>query len=163
MSALSLYSDEYYSHFLVELAILGFFTSLGQWILLHKKLRNAWLWVLATTLGFIFGYDSYRFILPVYEIYILLYPISIGLFVGIFQSLVIRRNIKISLQWIVVSVVSWNFAFQIVLPFIHMKTDGFVMGAVTGFVIGAISGLFVDFIPTEVEKAKLSIAPGEAS
>ena len=162
VSILSLYSDESYFLFLAELAILGFFTGFGQWYFLRTSLRNAWLWILATTLGFILGYDAYGFMLP-HEIYILLSPVSIGLFVGIFRSLVVRRTLKVSLQWIMVSIVSWNLAYQVVLSIIHMKTDGFIMGAITGFVIGAISGLFLDLILTESETIKLSLPQGEAS
>jgi len=163
VSRLSLYSDEYYSQFLAELAILGVFTSLGQWIFLHTKLRRAWLWIPATTVGFILGYDAYKFILPIYEIYILIYPISIGLFVGLFQSFVIRNNIKTSLGWIAVSVVSWDIAYKVGLSLIHMRTIGFPMGAITGLFIGAVSGLFIDFVLIKSEKIESLIPQKEAS
>jgi hypothetical protein len=163
VNILSLYSDEYYSQFLIELAILGFFTSLGQWIFLCTKLHLAWLWMPATTVGFILGYDAYKFILPIYEIYILIYPISIGLFVGLFQILVIRKDMKASLGWIVVSVMSWDIAYKIVLSLIHMSTIGFPMGAITGLFIGTVSGLFLDLIRIKPEKIELLIPQGEAS
>jgi hypothetical protein len=163
VNRLSLYSDEYYSQFLMELAILGFFTSLGQWIFLRTKLHLAWLWVPATTVGFILGYDAYKFILPIYEIYILIYPISIGLFVGLFQTLVVHKDLKASLGWIAVSIISWDIAYKIVLSLIHMNTIGFPMGAIAGLFIGAVSGLFMDLVLIKSKKMELLIPQGEAS
>ena len=175
---LSLDPDRNFSHYLAELAIIGLFTSLGQWIILRTHLRYAWLWIPATMLGLALGQDAV--IVPIYAIYALIFPISVGLFVGVFQSLVMRRSIKDSLVWIIVSTLGWGLAYRIVVPEFYMKLSnfffeffsgapagdlffGFFLGVLIGLMIGAITGLFIGIILTEARRMDSLIPQGEAS
>jgi hypothetical protein len=157
--------DRYFSHHLAVFAIIGLLTSLGQWIVLRTHLRHAWLWIPATTLGFTLGYEP--LLVPSDKIWALISPISIGLLVGLFQSLAARSTIKNSLVWIIVSTISWGLAYRFVLDYFFMKlisiTFGFILGALIGLVIGAISGFFIEHFWTKPNKVDALIAQKEAS
>lgn len=83
------------------------------------------LWIMATTLGWILG----RFLLPN------LATVIIGVTLGVMQWLVIRERIPKAWRWIVVTIIGWIFGSLLIQ---YLVTDGgeFLAGTILGCTVG---------------------------
>ncbi len=121
----------------VGLIVLG--TSIGgmQWLVLRRRVSWAGWWVLANIAGWTVGaLVNLPLNLPLG-----LFPgWSVGLVVaGIFQWIVLRRQLSRATWWLLASFVAWaaGFSISVALP----ECRGPCSAAVLGAVIGAITGI----------------------
>ena len=168
---LRLDTDTYLYLFFVELAVIGLFPSIGQWLFLQKQIKKSWLWMPATALGLPLGFFLFYAISLAFSLIVgILFPNSsidlysingfdlfspIGLFVtgliiGILQWLSIGNEMKNSLKWGLISALSWGGTFLFILLFLSLNS--FTLGSAAGLIIGLISGTFVETIIIDSKK-----------
>ena len=168
---LRLDTDTYLYLFFVELAVIGLFPSIGQWLFLQKQIKKSWLWMPATALGLPLGFFLFYAISLAFSLIVgILFPNSsidlysingfdlfspIGLFVtgliiGILQWLSIGNEMKNSLKWGLISALSWGGTFLFIPLFLSLNS--FTLGSAAGLIIGLISGTFVETIIIDSKK-----------
>ena len=125
----------------------------GQWVLLHSRVKNMWRWIPATALGLpagiLFGFCGGTFFMS----------ITVGLLTSIIQWLAIRKNLDGSLRWILISTISWASGMTIALYLVqnYLGDIDFLtgnyskIGLITGIIIGVISGGFVESAIIDLE------------
>ncbi|HEY61314.1 MAG TPA: hypothetical protein G4N95_01550 [Anaerolineae bacterium] len=89
---------------------LGVGIALGilQWLILRTRLSNAWLWIIMTAIGWGFGSLIILLVLPPH---ISVVPnIMLGLSIGFFQWLVLRKQVYQAWWWILVNGFAWAFS-----------------------------------------------------
>ena len=155
------FSDYYLPLFiLVTFAICCLFMSFGQWMILRTKLTRAWGWMPATTfglpLGFFIGFWVNEFLprsLYVNEwIETWIMAGIAGVFTGLIQWLTLRRKLKDSLKWILMSALSWavginvtGFLFETYLSNLDFwYLNASISGLIIGALVGILSGVFVE-------------------
>jgi hypothetical protein len=104
-------------------AILGstlFGISMGasQWIVLQGQLPQAGLWFVASILGFSIGFPTALAVGNIFQIReslptALLVAVIVGLLVGAFQALVLRRYVKHAILWITVYIIAMSISLAI--------------------------------------------------
>jgi hypothetical protein len=92
-----------------EGGVMGLGTGLGQWLVFRKHLMRAGGWIPATGLAFALQ-GAFRWSLP-YETLALQVGVDImlsfGVFLGIFQWLVLRGRVSHAGWWIAISIAGW--------------------------------------------------------
>lgn len=97
-----------------------------QWLILQRRLQNAWWWILATTLGWMVGSIIIILLLP--EGMDFTAGLILGLTMGSAQWLVLRQEIHWSGWWIVINIIAWTSGFAL-LPGIILS--GVIAGLIT--------------------------------
>jgi hypothetical protein len=117
----------------VAFVISGFLIGIFQWLVLQGRLTRPWLWILATSIGWVTGYFMSFFLVPpgleVFE------GIVIGLMTGIAQWIVLRREFHFAGWWIVFSIIGWVTGLTL-LPGVFL----------TGTMAGALTGLALEIL-----------------
>lgn len=122
--------------------ISGLIIGVAQWYILQNKLRKSKWWILATAssgigAGFIFsalGYAGYTLIGIIFA------NIAAGLFAGIAQWLILKRQISDSGQWVVITTVAWTLGGTIGNIFASSSGNFAIGGLACGLVMGFITG-----------------------
>lgn len=117
----------------VAFIISGFLIGIFQWLVLQGRLTRAWLWILATSIGWMAGYFLSFFLLP--PDLQLLEGMMIGLMTGIAQWFVLRREFYWAGWWIVFSIIGWVTGLTL-LPGVLL----------TGTMAGALTGLALEIL-----------------
>ncbi len=101
------------------LLLVGLFMGLGQWIVINTKIKKAYVWILATLIGFNIGiivsFRLFSLVPPFANKYYMLYEqiqiivtfIGAGLFTGFCQWISLKRKIAGSLKWSLVNGLSF--------------------------------------------------------
>lgn len=154
------------------LTIWGLIIGVGQWMILRTKLTKAWGWIPATTIGLpsglFFGYwVIYNLLGPSFsnenEILITFWSSTIaGITTGTLQWFTLRRKAKKSLQWILVSTVSWGLGITALsfignfLATINAKADFIYLNILLGAILiggmpGAVGGTFMESALAQID------------
>jgi len=120
---------------LPELALVGTGLVIGllQWVVLRQYLRQAGWWILASAVGWAGGWWIVSSVAPL-EIGILTEPL-LGAAMGTLQWLVLRRQLRQSGWWIVVSALGWTVALT-----------GLTGQLLVGVVVGAVTGITLELL-----------------
>jgi hypothetical protein len=124
---------------LLVYAIPGVVIGLGQWFELRNLLPRAGWWILASAIGWVFGFGfgnlAFAGLSGLPTLFLLSLPlIAIGIFTGIGQWMYLRLHWQNSVLWIVIAVlvaVIGGFSWLIA---------GVIGGAIGWVIAGAISG-----------------------
>jgi hypothetical protein len=115
-------------------AILGGF----QWLVLRLYLQQAVLWIPATTLGWMVGFWAGSLApqwLQIGEGWLgLAAGLGVGLFTGVLQWLVLRRQASKAGWWVAASLAAWISGLFYYRPGVSLF--GFLYGALAGIVTG---------------------------
>jgi hypothetical protein len=118
---------------------VGFFVGLAQWVVLRRFFAQAWWWILASTAGWMAGWaiiTSGLFVSPGGGLFTTIISGAVfGLSMGAAQWIVLRRWVKLSSLWILLSIPGWTIGLI-----------GLLGSILAGAVIGAITGLAFDFL-----------------
>lgn len=106
--------------------VIGLAMGILQWLILQRRLQNAWWWILATTLGWMVGSIIIILLLP--EGMDFTAGLILGLTMGSAQWLVLRQEIHWSGWWIVINIIAWTSGFAL-LPGIILS--GVIAGLIT--------------------------------
>lgn len=166
---------------LTFLIMEGLIIGIGQWIILRTKLKKAWGWILATTVGlpsgiFLGGWATYRLFGAAFSnerelLAGFLISTIAGTVLGALQWLTLSRKPNRSLRWILVSAVSWGFGITVLsvaadfmidngIDFEYLDTP--LMAILISVFTGTISGAFVESTLIQTESRKIDF-PNHAS
>jgi hypothetical protein len=116
--------------------VIGLSMGALQWLLLKSRVKNAWLWIVATSFGWALG--SFLILLLLPEELDLFGGMILGLTTGIAQWLVLREVLRMAGWWIVVSLVAWTSGMAL-LPGL------FLTGVVAGLILATGITLLLNF------------------
>jgi hypothetical protein len=111
----------------LTLVISGFMVGVFQWLILQGRIARPWLWIVATSAGWIAGYFITLFMLP--QEFTFLEGLVLGLTTGIAQWLILRQELYWAGWWIVFSVIGWITGLTL---FPGLLLTGTMVGALTG-------------------------------
>lgn len=114
----------------VSYVAAGFAISLLQYFVLQHRIKDAWRWVAAGTIGWAVGWFIVLFALP--DGLDLLNGVVVGLAVGLAGWLILRREVRWAGWWIVISVVGWTTGLGLLPGFL---STGSTAGALTGIAL----------------------------
>ncbi len=143
--------------------LVGLFMGFGQWVVINTRIKKAYGWILVTPIGFSVGsfilFQIFSFILPIfflnsieyfavyrYVVYEWVEPFGIlvgtCILTGMFQWIVLRRNILNSFKWSAVMILSFvmGIAVEYLVALFGIMTY-FIAFSVT---VGLISGIFAE-------------------
>lgn len=162
--------DHYYFALSVFLFIfvLSFSVGVGQWLALFINLRNFWIWIPLTAIGYSVGSFVFLFILASLgstfldydELYFGAYPwilmtvtlLLTGMFTGCLQWIALGKKLKTSITWSVVSGVSLVIGF--LYPFspvaAYQEPTPFLL-VVCVLVYAVITGVFASSLIVSVK------------
>lgn len=127
----------------ISMVTIGVALGILQWIILQQHLRNARLWIAATTFGWVAGSIFVLTVLPIGLEF--LSGAVIGLTTGFVQWLILRREVCWSGWWIVINLIAWTTG-MVLVP--GLFSTGATAGAITGFTLV----LLLRFPKTEYDK-----------
>ena len=153
MIGLSVLISDYRSPYILLLGLLigGLLSGVGQWTLLHRRMKKTtWGWIPATTLGIPFGlFIAYRFQEFLYTVYVdnwtfwrafLVISIVAGFCRGVLQWLVLFRRLPNPI-WLMLSSLS---LIAILIFYPRIDNQFFVLGlnnrVISGLISGGLSG-----------------------
>lgn len=118
--------------------VTGIVLGLVQWLVLRIYLLDAGWWILATSLGWGFGFSGGAYLANLAELVDLGFSLSIGVTVGlstgIAQWLVLQRVSSYAGWWVLASLFSWTSAF------IYYGAGLSLRGAFFGLLVGILTG-----------------------
>jgi hypothetical protein len=113
---------------------VGVFIGLAQWFVLRRYFSSAWGWILASAAGWIFGWaiiTSGLFVPPGGGLFTAIVSGAIfGLSMGVAQWLVLRRWVRLSGLWILLSIPGWTIGL---IGLLGSILAGAAAGVITGF------------------------------
>ena len=101
-----------------------------QWATLHQRIHKAWRWAIYSLTGWIIGYVFFVVISAATQ-KISTGPL-IGLFVGIAQWMLLRKEVNWAGWWIIISTLAWTTGLDIIPG---LLTSGALPGALTGLTL----------------------------
>ena len=101
-----------------------------QWATLHQRIHKAWRWAIYSLTGWIIGYVFFVVISAATQ-KISTGPL-IGLFVGITQWILLRKEVNWAGWWIIISTLAWTTGMDIIPG---LLTSGALPGALTGLTL----------------------------
>jgi hypothetical protein len=118
---------------------VGIFIGVAQWFVLRRYFSQAWWWIVASAAGWLGGWAilmSGLVVPPGGELFtIILSGAIFGLVIGVAQWLILRRWVKLSGLWILLSIPGWTIGLT-----------GLLGSLLVGVVAGAITGFAFDFL-----------------
>ncbi len=155
---LFLHIDEYWYAELMFLLIfvLGLFVGMGEWFVIHSKVRNSWWWIPATAIGYSVGGFSFfvfvswlekffiRFAYQDAEVKTIVILILTGMLTGILQCLTLGKRLTIILQWALVSGLS-HAAVEFLIVYSPFHGNGTVQ-TIASIIFGIICVLAFSFL-----------------
>ena len=119
----------------LTLILSGCMVGVFQWLVLQGRITRPWLWIVATSAGWIAGYFITLFMLP--QEFAFLEGLVLGLTTGIAQWIILRRELYWAGWWIVFSIIGWITGLTIVPG---VLSTGTMVGALTGLPLGILLG-----------------------
>lgn len=107
--------------------IAGFAIGILQWLVLQRRIRDAWRWSLATGIGWVTGLAIVLYAIPP-ELNVLS-GVILGTTLGVAQWFILRQTFYQSGWWIAISLIGWTTGLTL-LP--GALTTGVTAGALTG-------------------------------
>ena len=114
----------------LAMVMIGIGLGLFQWLILLKRIANAWRWIIATILGWSIGAGIIVFFLPPGNDFIA--GLLSGITLGIPQWWILKDEVNWSIWWIVINIVAWTTGMEF-LPGILLT--GVVVGTLTGIAL----------------------------
>ena len=109
---------------------IGLALGILQWLVLQRRINNAWQWIIATTIGWVLGSTIILSLAP--EVMDFLAGVIMGVTTGTAQWLILRREVNWAGWWIVINVVGWTTGMGL-LPGVMLT--GVMAGVVTGIAL----------------------------
>ena len=110
----------------LALVTVGLAIGILQWFLLQRRFKQAWQWILATTVGYTLGSAISNFAIP--QGMDFLTGLLIGLTTGSAQWLILRREVHWAGWWIAINVIAWTTGLAF-LP--GLISTGAMVGLIT--------------------------------
>ena len=143
---------------LSRILLVGLFAGFGQWIVINSKIRNSQLWIPATIIGFLIGsFTSFflfaflsgvllsdKFYRAIEWITIIGTFMGAGSITGIFQWASLKKNIRNSFNWSLVTGLSFTIGFIASIMVDPFSTRSQISWLVFSTAFGLISGIFAE-------------------
>jgi hypothetical protein len=118
---------------------VGIFIGLAQWLILRRYFPQAWWWILASAAGWIVGWviiTSGLILSPGDTSFTAIISGAIfGLTMGVAQWIILRRWVRLSSLWILLSIPGWTIGLI-----------GLLGSILAGAAVGVITGFAFDFL-----------------
>lgn len=114
----------------IPVVISGVAIAVFQWSILYKRIHKAWRWLILSTLGWIVGYILFVAYFSTDLGYMA--GAIVGGVLGVFQWLVLRKELNLAGWWIPISILAWTTGL-VVMP--GLLTSGALPGALTGLTL----------------------------
>lgn len=147
------------------LALIGLFIGLGQWIAIQSRVKTTWIWIPVTAMGFPFGgFISLLLVSLIMDrelAYLSTYPevyrwvemtvtlMATGMFAGALQWLALKRKLKQSIKWVLVSGLSLTVGYEVAYFNAQEYSEYFSFnsiqfGLIFSLIFGLLTGVFAE-------------------
>lgn len=117
----------------IGLVAAGFGIGVFQWLVLNQRIRGAWRWILASTIGWMAGWAITLVLVPTG--FGFLSGLVLGAATGTAQWLILRHELHWTGWWIPVSALAWTTGLTL---FSGVFIAGVMAGTMSGIALGLL-------------------------